>query len=91
MLTQAFLKTLSARAQQIRPVVLIGNKGLTDTVHQEIDVALTAHELIKIRVNASSKDIRTQMITEIASKHEATVVQAIGHVVAIYRVNPDKH
>jgi RNA-binding protein len=54
-------------------------------------VALTAHELIKIRVNASSKDIRTQMITEIASKHEATVVQAIGHVVAIYRVNPDKH
>ena len=89
MLTRAFLKNLNTRAQSLRPVVLIGSNGLTEAVHHEIDEALLAHELIKIRINASSKESREAMIQEIAEKHEATIVRTIGHVLVIYRANED--
>lgn len=89
MLTRTFLKNLNTRAQQLRPVILIGSNGLTESVHHEIDAALLAHELIKIRVNAGSKENRQAMISEIAEKHHATIVQIIGHVLVIYRPNED--
>lgn len=89
MLTRNFLKNLNTRAQQLRPVVLIGLNGLTEPVHHEIDTALTAHELIKIRINAGSKENRQAMVLNIAEKHQATIVQIIGHVLVIYRPNED--
>lgn len=89
MLTRAFLKNLATKAQQLNPVVMIGTKGLTETVHQEIDGALLAHELIKIRVSASTKEDRQTMIDQIIAQHEAALVQKIGHVVVIYRKKPD--
>jgi len=49
MLNPAERKALRARAHQLEPVVMIGGKGLTDEVIAEIDRALTAHELIKVR------------------------------------------
>ena len=89
MLTKAFLKNLATKAQQLNPVVLTGIKGLTPQVHQEIDVALKAHELIKVRLNAQDKEARQAMITEITEQHQATLVQAIGHVIVLYRPNED--
>lgn len=89
MLTRAFLKNLTTRAQQLHPVVLIGTNGLTEPVHHEIEAALLAHELIKIRINANSKESRQAMITKITEKHHATMVQIIGHVLVIYRPNED--
>jgi RNA-binding protein len=85
MLTRTFLKNLNTRAQQLRPVILIGSNGLTESVHHEIDTALNTHELIKIRVNAESKETRQTMTSTIAEKHQATIVQTIGHVLVIYR------
>ena len=89
MLTKSFLKDLNTRAQQLKPVVLIGNNGLTENVHREIETALLAHELIKIRVNADTKESRQEMITEIAQKHDAAIVSTIGHILVIYRENPE--
>lgn len=89
MLTRNFLKNLNTRAQQLRPVVLIGLKGLNESVHHEIEAALHAHELIKIRINAGSKESRQTMVSAITEKHQATIVQIIGHVLVIYRSNED--
>lgn len=89
MLTKDALKTLNTRAQQLKPVVLIGNNGLTANTLHEIDVALTAHELIKVRVNAASKEERDAMINEMAKQHGAEIVKTIGHVVVLYRENLD--
>lgn len=54
MLTRPFLKNLATKAHQLHPIVIVGGKGLTIQVHQEIDAALTAHELLKIRINAET-------------------------------------
>ncbi|MBN9288086.1 MAG: hypothetical protein BGO43_07405 [Gammaproteobacteria bacterium 39-13] len=85
MLTRPFLKNLATKAHQLHPIVIVGGKGLTIQVHQEIDAALTAHELLKIRINAETREARQQMIAEIAEHHQATIVQAIGHVLVLYR------
>jgi RNA-binding protein len=87
MLSKPFLKNLATKAQHLRPVIVIGNKGLTDAVHQEIESALLAHELIKIKVNAQERADRTMMINTICERHEAALVQAVGHVVVVYKAN----
>ena len=80
-------KELKAVAHHLKPVVITGNDGLSAGVHQEIDVALEAHELIKIRVNAGARDERDAMIQAIVDHHKATLIQQIGHTIAIYREN----
>ena len=52
MLTAAERKALKAKAHKLDPVVQIGTKGLTDEVIAEIDRALCAHELIKVRAGS---------------------------------------
>lgn len=85
MLTRHFLKNLITKSHALSPVVIIGQNGLTDNVHHEVDAALQAHELIKVRVNASTREERDEMITAIAEQHDAHVVQTIGHIVVLYK------
>jgi RNA-binding protein len=89
MLTRPFLKTLATKAHALHPIVIIGGKGLTASVHKEIEAALLAHELVKIRVNADSREERKVMVDEIISEHESTLVQQIGHILVIYRQKPE--
>ncbi len=78
-------KELKGHAHHLNPVVLTGAQGLTAGVHQEIDVALNAHELIKIKVNAANRDERAKMIETIVKEHQAELIQEIGHTITIYR------
>lgn len=80
---------LKAKAHSLKPVVIVGGNGLTDSVQNEIDCALQAHELIKIRVNAESKAERQQLASEICEHQQADLINMIGHIVTIYRVNPE--
>ncbi len=89
MLTRTFIRNLITKAHPLKPVVLIGNKGLTDAVHNEVEAALLAHELIKVRVNAPTREARKEMIEKMAQVHKAEVVQSIGHILTLYRVNED--
>jgi len=89
MLTNALLKKFITHAHQLKPVVIIGSKGLTDAVHNEIDLALLSHELIKIKINAETREERHKMIDEILQAHQAQMIQKIGHVLVIYRENQD--
>ena len=83
------LKQLKAQSHGLKPVVIIGSNGLTDAVHQEIDCALDAHELIKIKINAQDKQQRQSIIDQINEKNQAICVNQIGHIAAFYRENPD--
>ena len=76
---------LKGLAHPIKPVVMIGNKGLTENVIAEIDSSLELHELIKVRVSGQEKDDRLAMIDEIALKTSANLVMTIGHIAAFYR------
>ncbi len=72
-------------AHTLKPVVIIGQAGLTENIITEIGSSLEHHELIKVRLNATDKASRQQMIDTILEQSSAELVQAIGHICAIYR------
>nr|WP_208123251.1 ribosome assembly RNA-binding protein YhbY [Facilibium subflavum] len=81
---------LKAQAHTLNPVVIIGDKGLTDNVIAEIDGALTAHELIKVKIAGGDKDQRKALTEEICGKLHAQLVQLIGNISIIYRKKAKK-
>lgn len=85
MLTKEYKKTLTAKAHQLKPVVLIGAQGLTQAVHDELEVQLQKHSLIKIKVHIQDKEVYRPILSQIAESHQANVVSSIGRTVVIYR------
>lgn len=83
-------RLLKQQVHALHPVVLLGSKGLTDAVQKEIDQALEAHELIKVRLNAPDHAARDEMIQAICEVQHAELIQKIGHLIAIYRKRQDK-
>lgn len=81
---------LKAQAHHLHPVVMIGQNGLTDAVVQETDTALTAHELIKIRVLGDERSERIAIAEALCERLDAQLVQHIGKLLVIYRKNPEK-
>lgn len=84
------IKRLKLQVHALKPVVLLGAKGLTDAVQKEIDAALNVHELIKIRLNAPDHATRDEMITAICEVQKAELIVQIGHLIAIYRKRVDE-
>jgi putative YhbY family RNA-binding protein len=80
---------LRAQAHPLKPVVIIGDKGLTETVLAEIDRALKAHELIKVKAATDERESRAAWMEEICGKLEAHPVQSIGKVLVLWRENPE--
>jgi len=89
-LTPSRRSELRAQAHKLDPVVIIGDKGLTDQVVAEIDRALNAHELIKVRAASADRGTRGAWMEAICERLMAQPVQQIGKVLAIYRENPEK-
>ena len=81
-------KELRARAHGLKPVILLGNAGLSDAVLAETDRALHDHELIKVRLPGVKRELREQMAVRLCTQLGAQQVQAIGHVRVIFRANP---
>ena len=73
-----------------RVIVQTGNAGLTDAVLREVELALTAHELVKIRVVMDDRKERDAAIATACVTLGAALVQRIGHVATLYRPNLDK-
>ena len=71
------------------PVVRIGQKGITDSIITELEIAIAHHELIKIKV-AGDRDERKKMIAELADKSNSHVIQQIGQVAVLFRRNHEK-
>lgn len=89
MLTSAERKALKAKAHKLEPVVQIGAKGLTDELIAEIERALSAHELIKVRAGGLEREERDAVLETICGRTGAEQVQQVGKVFVIYRKNPD--
>ena len=79
------VRTLRAKAHALKPIVMIGQHGLTESVQTEIDRALTDHELIKIKVAGADKDARKTIAETIAETQEAELIQTIGGMLVLYR------
>jgi RNA-binding protein len=90
MLTSTERQALKARAHKLNPVVHIGAKGLTDDVVAEIDRALKAHELIKVRAAGLERDDRAEAISSICQRTGAEAVQQVGKIFVLYRKNDEQ-
>jgi RNA-binding protein len=82
-------KKLKSQAHPLKPVITIGQQGLTDAVLKETDLTLNAHELIKIKIRAE-KATRQQICEHLCQKLQAEPVQHIGQIIVVYRKNPEK-
>lgn len=89
-LTPAERKAHRADAHHLDPVVMIGSDGLTPAVHKEVDAALNAHGLIKIRVLGDDRTAREAIYHQLAAELNAAPVQHIGKLLVLWRPLPEK-
>jgi RNA-binding protein len=83
-------KFLKAKAHALKPAIITGQQGITPAVLNEIKLALDHHGLIKVRVNAADREERRELAEEIRRETAAELIQSVGHVITLYRKNPDQ-
>ncbi|HVH54722.1 MAG TPA: ribosome assembly RNA-binding protein YhbY [Vicinamibacterales bacterium] len=76
---------LKARAHALEPVVHVGGAGITDALVAEVERALTAHELIKVKVGVDDREERVRIGDEIRARTDATAVHRVGKVLILWR------
>jgi putative YhbY family RNA-binding protein len=89
-LTPAERKVHRSEAHHLDPVVLIGNDGLTTSVQKEVDAALNAHGLIKVRVFSDDRTQRDTIFQQLADALHAAPIQHIGKLLVLWRPKPIK-
>lgn len=82
-------KYLRGIAHDIKPVVTVADKGLTENIMIELDVCLDQHELVKIKLRTDRKT-RQQHAEKIIIETGSQKIQSIGQTLTIYRTNPKK-
>jgi RNA-binding protein len=73
-----------------KPIVLVGQGGVSENLVAELDRALRDHELVKLRARVGDRDERNRILAELAARTRAEMVQRIGNVALYYRRNPDR-
>ncbi|QEN07853.1 ribosome assembly RNA-binding protein YhbY [Oceanispirochaeta crateris] len=75
---------LGKKAHSLKPVVMIGGKGLTEAVIKAVDAELENHEMIKIKF-VDNKETRRELAEELVQKTESQLVRVIGNIAIVYR------
>ncbi|KUJ71828.1 ribosome assembly RNA-binding protein YhbY [Thiomicrospira sp. WB1] len=88
-LTTSKKKFLKGIAHGLRPVILIGANGLTPAVSDAVEEALSHHELLKIKMAEDDRDARQAMINALVEQTGAQIVQSVGKIVVLLRLNVD--
>lgn len=81
---------LRSLAHPLKPVILVGAKGVTDALIAELDSALERHELLKVKVAAEDREARDASIDDIVGRVDATLVQRVGNIATLYRRSREK-
>lgn len=89
-LTSAQIRELKKLAHPLKPVVIVGQNGLSENVLTEIDSTLDIHELIKVKLAGADKTDRVALSATIVEQLSASLVQIIGRIAVFYRPNPKK-
>ncbi len=86
-ITKAQQGFLRSKVHHLKPVIWIGQSGITENVTAEIETALDQHELIKIKLRVGDKVLKNKSIEDICRASHALNIQSIGNIVSIYRRN----
>ncbi len=84
------IKFLKARAHQLKPVVLMGQSGLTEPFMEELKNTLAIHELIKIKLSVADKSQRSVVVDSILKETAAEKIQLLGNTLTLYRPSDAK-
>ena len=89
-LTSAQSRFLRGQAHDLKAMLQVGGKGISDALVAEVDAALEHHELIKVKVAGEDREARDAMIGALADRVGAALVQRIGHTAVLYRPSKDR-
>lgn len=80
-------KFLRGLGHQLKPVIIVGEAGLSDSLLAEFESTLAHHELIKVRVRVGDRDARDGIIEKLCAESSAQLIQRIGNVALLFRQN----
>lgn len=83
------IRHLRSLAHGLKPLVIVGDKGLTQAVIDEINSTIATHELIKVKVRTEERTDREQIINTITKRTASEKVQQIGHIVTLFKRNKE--
>jgi len=83
-------KYLRGLGHRLKPVVMIADAGLTESVAQEFETCISHHELIKVSIRVGDRDARAAIIASLCAEGSAELVQRIGNIALLYRANPKR-
>lgn len=88
-LSEAQKKHLRRLGHALKPLIMVGDAGLSESLLAEFESTLAHHELIKVRVRVGDRAARDAIIRELCETGSATLVQRVGNMALLYRENPD--
>lgn len=83
-LTNNQKKFLRSKGHSLKPVVMVGQNGLSEAVLLELNLSMKKHELLKIKIRTDNRDEKQTIINEIIQATNATLVQVVGNILLIY-------
>lgn len=89
-LSESQKKYLRGLGHDLKPIIIVGNAGLSESVLAEYESTLAHHELIKVKIRSDDHASRDAMIQTLCKKHFAELIQCTGNIALIYRANHDK-
>lgn len=90
MLSEPQKKHLRGLGHALKPLIMVGDAGLSESLLVEFESTLAHHELIKVRVRAGDRPARDGIIEELCKRSGAALVQRVGNMALLYRENPEK-
>lgn len=89
-LSEARKKHLRGLGHKLKPLIMIGDAGLSDAVYAEYASTIDHHELIKVRIRVGDRDTRDEIIKDLSARSGAELVQRVGNVALLYLPNPER-
>ena len=89
-LSESQKKYLRGLGHQLKPVITVGDAGLTPSVMKEFESSISHHELIKVRIRSADRGTRDALISDLCRQSSGQLIQRIGNVALIYRTNPEE-
>ena len=83
-------KYLRGIGHKLKPVIMIADAGLSESVAKEFELAIEHHELIKVSVRVGDRNVRSEIIDKLCEDGSTELVQRIGNMALLYRENPEK-
>lgn len=85
LLTSKQKRHLRGLAHKLKPVVMIGNSGITEGVITELNERIAQHELLKVRISGQDRSERLKMAEDVCKQSKSELVTIIGHIAVLYR------